>query len=719
MESGVATSFNGIGSVYCDWGQHDKAIKYYEEALAIVKGLGMEAEVAIQLGNIGSVYYLQGKYKTAIKYYTESVKIKEKLRKTATGDIRRDYLASQVHIYERLTSAYIMDSNFPSVFQTIELSRAKLLTERLAGDESKIRLPEVNQIQDILDKDTVILVYANVDRRNIVQLAITKEGITGRTVSNKSFVQSSIDEYDNPIKTLLKNQRGIKVTLKKKKGQPLSENSEVKGDFQNIINYYLFLLKNPSLQDERGMKIVAKKSRANQNTDARELGKALYDLLIKPMEGQIKDKKNIIIVPDGVLAFVPFETLIDENGEYLVENYHVSYVQSIGIREFISERKYREDRKPLLAFGGAVYDEVSYNTDTIRSETQLALLTRKVYSDLENKRSVRNAYGTLGMGTWNNLPGTLSEVNNIKNVIKRSDIFTGRNVTEKNIKEFSRKGILTEYKVLHFATHGLVVPEMPELSAVVLSQFEIDQGKEDGYLRMGEIAKLDIKADFVNLSACETGLGKIYGGEGVVGLTQSFLLAGANAVSVSLWKVADESTSQFMVSMYDMVQDKDISYAVAMTEVKRRFINGNFGEEYKAPFYWAAFVYYGKDYEKTEEQRKQAVGKNNLEEERRLIEKAKHSKFEDKHKPSNAGIKPMQPIPKDNISISKEKPGDGDNTLTKEKVLQKLGQPDSVDKWAVTERWIYGTSYVEFENGIFLRCYEPRGREELKKKLNK
>jgi CHAT domain-containing protein len=85
----------------------------------------------------------------------------------------------------------------------------------------------------------------------------------------------------------------------------------------------------------------------------------------------------------------------------------------------------------------------------------------------------------------------------------------------------------------------------------------------------------------------------MYGGEGVVGLTQSFLRAGANAVSVSLWQVADESTSQFMVSMYDRVQDKDISYADAMTEVKRRFISGDFGEEYKAPFYWAPFVYYG------------------------------------------------------------------------------------------------------------------------------
>ena len=241
--------------------------------------------------------------------------------------------------------------------------------------------------------------------------------------------------------------------------------------------------------------------------NTKEIGKGLYKLLIKPMEWQIKGKKNIIVVPDGVLAYVPFETLIDEEEEYLVEDFHVSYVQSMGIREFVSERRYSEDRKPLLAFGGAVYDEVTYDVDMVENKAQLAFLRRNIYADLENKRSVRNAYEALGIGPWDNLPGTLSEVNNIKGVVKKADVLTGRDVTERKIKEFSEDGTLSKYKVLHFATHGLVVPEVPELSAVVLSQFKNERGKEDGYLRMGEIAELDIKADFVNLSACETGLG--------------------------------------------------------------------------------------------------------------------------------------------------------------------------------------------------------------------
>ena len=118
--------------------------------------------------------------------------------------------------------------------------------------------------------------------------------------------------------------------------------------------------------------------------------------------------------------------------------------------------------------------------------------------------------------------------------------------------------------------------------------------EEDGYLRIDEIVELKLEADFVNLSACETGLGKVYSGEGVVGLTQAFLLAGANSLSVSLWQVPDASTTDFMVALYKIVAEEGLSYADAIAEVKRRFIKGEFGEQWRAPRYWAPFVYYGK-----------------------------------------------------------------------------------------------------------------------------
>jgi CHAT domain-containing protein len=529
------------------------------------------------------IYLLQKEYKTAIEYFNESVSIIEKLRRATSGEERRDYLARQIYASQLLASAFIKDSDISSAFQSIELSRAKLTAERFARKEKNIRLQEIQQIRESLGEDTAIIVYANVNSEDIIQFTVTGEELTGREVSRKSFVQSSMDKFRAPIKTLLTNQNSL---------------SENRNDFDNIINYYSSLLREPSPQDEGG-----------EQTGIDKLGEGLYELLIKPIEAQIKDKKNLIIVPGGILAFVPFETLVDEGGQYLVENHHISYVQSVDIRKLIKSRQYDDKRKPLLAFGGAVYEGAVYDAEVIENETQMALFKRNIYSDLkdirlalaqknvfsdfENIRYIKNAYNGLGIGKWHDLPCTLNEVKDINKVIHKSNIFTGSNVTEKEIKELSRNWTLYNYKVLHFATHGLVVNEVPELSAVVLSQFEKDEGKEDGYLRMGEIAELDLQADLVNLSACGTSPGMVNGNAGIMGLTQSFILAGANAVSISLWLVANESTSQFMVTMYGMVQENGINYAEAITEVKRQFISGDFGEKYKAPYYWAPFVYYG------------------------------------------------------------------------------------------------------------------------------
>ncbi len=583
-EADEALSLKNLDMVYrYYWSKHDKAIKPHEQKLATDKKFGKDADISGDLNNIGMVYLLQKEYKLAIGSFNESVSIIEKLRKATTGEVRRGYLADQTYTYQLLASAYIRDNDISSAFRTIELSRAKLMAERFAGDEKKIRLQEVEQIRETLGEDTAIIVYANVNMEDIIQFAITGEEFTGREVSRKSFVQSSIDKYHTPIKALLINQHNL---------------SENKNDFDNIINYYSSLLREPSPQDER-----------ERRADIDKLGKGLYELLIKPMEAQLADKKNLIIVPGGILTFVPFETLIDRNGQYLVENYHINYVQSVDIRKLIKKREHSDKRKPLLAFGGAVYEEAAYDAEVIENEAQMALFKKNIYSDLKNIRQelaekkvfsdfvniryIRNAYNGLGIGTWPDLPNTLNEVKNINKVIKRSDIFTGSNVTEKDVKELSKNWTLYNYKVLHFATHGLVVNEVPELSAVVLSQFEKDEGKEDGYLRIEEIAELDFQADLITLSACETSLGRVDGNAGIMGFTQSFILAGANAVSISLWRAAGESTSQFMAAMYGMVQDKGIGYAEAITEVKRRFISGSFGEKYKAPYYWAPFVYYG------------------------------------------------------------------------------------------------------------------------------
>jgi CHAT domain-containing protein len=289
----------------------------------------------------------------------------------------------------------------------------------------------------------------------------------------------------------------------------------------------------------------------------------------------------------------------------------------MSIFNVIKNRNYPDNRKKMLAFGDAVYDSLTYNVEPVKSLTQLAYLNRSVLDDPRdgNYRSVGEALSSLGYGSWSNLPGTKTEVESIKSIIKEATVLTGDSVTENKIKEMSENDELSKFKVIHLATHGLTVPEFPELSSIVLSQFNDSKEGEDGYLRISEIAELKIKADFVNLSACETGLGKLYAGEGVVGLSQAFLLAGANGLSVSLWNVADISTAVFMTGMYQLVEQKGMTYSEAINEMKRKFIRGKVSidpetagrgmqivqdtktdtTDMSHPFYWAPFVYYGRN----------------------------------------------------------------------------------------------------------------------------
>jgi CHAT domain-containing protein len=159
------------------------------------------------------------------------------------------------------------------------------------------------------------------------------------------------------------------------------------------------------------------------------------------------------------------------------------------------------------------------------------------------------------------------------------------------------QGELEPYRALHFATHGLVVPEAPSQSALVLSgaaSTAPDTSGLDGYLTMDEIATLSLDAEFVGLSACQTGLGRIYRGSGVVSLAQAFLRAGADATSVSLWSVYDASTQVFMEAVYRRAWRYDQSWAEALASTKRAFLTGHYGERYQDPRFWGPFVHYGR-----------------------------------------------------------------------------------------------------------------------------
>jgi CHAT domain-containing protein len=149
---------------------------------------------------------------------------------------------------------------------------------------------------------------------------------------------------------------------------------------------------------------------------------------------------------------------------------------------------------------------------------------------------------------------------------------------------------LSDYRVVHFATHGLLNNEHPELSGVVLSLFDRKGQQQDGFLRLHDIYNLKLPVDLVVLSACNTGLGRDVKGEGLIGLTRGFMYAGASSVVASLWKVDDEATAELMRLFYGYMLRDGLSPAAALRKAQ---VTMSRQKRWQSPYFWAGFVIQG------------------------------------------------------------------------------------------------------------------------------
>jgi CHAT domain-containing protein len=301
----------------------------------------------------------------------------------------------------------------------------------------------------------------------------------------------------------------------------------------------------------------------------------LYDKLIKPVLPKIPGGvKNIVIVPDGELAYLPFDILRasnNSNDKDFGETYALSLSPSVSV-SVLAQKEGLTLNAPILAFANAVYN-------------------------LEDQGGDRGQRGYDGQ-VWQNLPGTAAEVNALQEIAREQQkeiaVYLREEVTEQAVKELSASRELQRYPIIHFACHGYFDEEEPARSGIVLSEVSDERNAEDennGYLTVPEIAVLNFNSRIVLLSACETGLGDMKRGEGMVGLARAFLVAGAGNVGVSLWKINDTATSLFMEELYKKVLVEGKTFREAYYEVKNDFRQGKHAG-YTRPAYWAAFTMY-------------------------------------------------------------------------------------------------------------------------------
>jgi CHAT domain-containing protein len=265
----------------------------------------------------------------------------------------------------------------------------------------------------------------------------------------------------------------------------------------------------------------------------------MYSLLVGPVEKALAGNRELIVVPDGVLAYVPFETLTGDGP--LVAKFAIAYAPSASALAGLRTRAGAGVGGTLLALGDPVYGPAAG------------------LAKLPNTRGEVTAIGALfGAG--------------------ERRIYLGAEAKVGQLKGADLLGV----RYLHVAAHGVLDEEAPGRSGVVLS---------DGVLEVPEILRLRMRAEMVTLSACQTGLGKVLAGEGVMGLSRAFLFAGARSVVVSLWNVNDAATAELMKAFYGNLK-RGVGAAEALRLAKLGLANGA-QRAWRHPYFWAGFVFVG------------------------------------------------------------------------------------------------------------------------------
>ena len=307
-------------------------------------------------------------------------------------------------------------------------------------------------------------------------------------------------------------------------------------------------------------------------SDDLDVAKQLYALLLSPLPQEaIGDR--LIVVPDGILHLLPFDTLREPGGSLLLETRTISYVPASTVLSVLRNTKETQSaRRSFLGIGDVAYQNQGGVSRKLDKPTAL------------KQRLMRGLSDNFGASLYD-LPHTREEVTEVNKLVGNDGIvLLGAEATETAFKTQT----LQDFKIIHLAAHGFADTQFPERSGLVLG---VDpKSHDDGLLQVREIIRLRFNADLVTLSACNTGVGKLQGEEGVTNLVEAFLVSGAKSVVASLWSADDTYTLDLMERFYTHIaegQDK----ASALRQAKLDLL-AKYGRQVP-PYYWGAFVLVG------------------------------------------------------------------------------------------------------------------------------
>lgn len=511
-------------------GKFQEARAGYAEILAAERIAGFGEIYFAALYDSGRIDIDEGKTDEAVEDFARAVDTLEAQRASINQDrYKLGFVEDKLAVYGDMVAALVALDRPDEAFEYAERAKARALVDLLA-DRSSFAVPDENsrvRLRDALER----LKDLEQDSLQLARLDGTEAGAGSRAIEIQGLKQE-VRSVSGEVISLVSVQKVSVTDIQ----ATLTDQEVLIEYFQDGDRLTAFVVTGGSVQavelDGRGLTEAVTAFRAaledNVSTNWRELSRALYERLI-PVEARV-GAPILTVVPHGPLHYLPFAALYDGR-TVLAERVAVRTLPSASVLRYLRARGVAGNRA-LLALGNPDVGDPALDLPGAEAET-LAIAER-----------------------WP----------------------SARRLLRANASETVFKQNGASFGYLHLASHGEFDASAPLTSGLLLAP----DGENDGRLTVSEIYDLTLDAELITLSACETALGDIAGGDEVIGLTRGFLYAGARSVVASLWQVSDNATAELMERFYDNLKRMGRAEALRQAQLATK-------RDYGHPYYWAAF----------------------------------------------------------------------------------------------------------------------------------
>ena len=610
-------------------GHPDEALQTYREALKLnrsSKDLFGESQT---LRLIAGVEKKLNNRTEALQAIEGAIDVDETLRKqVAVSDLRASYFA-EVNEHFELLIDLLMSGDDQSKIKALEVSerkRARTLLDQVAqsaragfgkNSASAVVAREEQIKREVeakrneyaklkTERQTVLKTNLNAEELlrlteeyNQVRSVITSDpavpAVSAKLLSGREIQAAISDENTLLLEYSLGEQRSFLWAV--------SHDGIVSFELpkRSVIEEMVLALTRALRPEQRRNIGTSRMNPTGDAADVQKLSQRLSEMLLSPAARQISAAQRLVIVPDGPLHSVPFSVLPKPLGTVaaipLVTDYEITVLPSVS---FLLAARNRLSTVPAPAktiaiIANPVFEKEDGRLLALRKDSsgRPALMTPgnnepKRPSENTTLASVFRDLDLEGTGTLPRLFSTQREAKIIQSLVPQRDSFLATDFDANRSVFTSNK--LSEYQIIHIATHGFFDSAHPELSGIVLSLYDQQGHQQNGFVQIQDIYDLKLNASVVVLSACQTGLGKNVKGEGMTGLPRAFMMAGARRVVASLWKVDDDATTELMMRFYKQIFEHGRSPAAALRAAQLEI---SAYPKWKDPIYWAGFFITG------------------------------------------------------------------------------------------------------------------------------